>query len=143
MNVYLPYINDLCLLYRPSLVASRSIVLLATRGQPVNTASVAQYLVLLGSVKVPDLQNKGTALSSLCSFYAAEGICLLMSLTVLLQRPFLFLGSSAMEIFHHSHGLLCWHAGVERCWAYKKGSFPCLWRNTLVRLKKSLPSSWM
>lgn len=37
----------------------RSIVLIGTRGQPANIAGVAQYLLLLGSVKVPDLQNKG------------------------------------------------------------------------------------
>ncbi|KAI7813586.1 cell surface hyaluronidase [Triplophysa rosa] len=39
-------------------ITKRSIVLIATRGQPANVAGIAQYLVLLGSVKVPDLQNK-------------------------------------------------------------------------------------
>ncbi|XP_051541641.1 cell surface hyaluronidase-like isoform X1 [Myxocyprinus asiaticus] len=39
-------------------IMKRSIVLLATRGQPADIGAVAQYLVPLGSAKVPDLQNK-------------------------------------------------------------------------------------
>ncbi|XP_051959131.1 cell surface hyaluronidase [Xyrauchen texanus] len=39
-------------------ILKRSIVLLATRGQPADFAGVAQYLVPLGSAKVPDLKNK-------------------------------------------------------------------------------------
>lgn len=39
-------------------IMKRSIVLLATRGQPASFAGVAQYLESLGSAKTPDLQNK-------------------------------------------------------------------------------------
>lgn len=39
-------------------IMKRSIVLLATRGRPADITGVAQYLVSLGSVKVPDLQKK-------------------------------------------------------------------------------------
>lgn len=42
-----------------SLVLCRSIVLLATRGQPAGIAGAAQYLVPLGSAKTADLQKKG------------------------------------------------------------------------------------
>uniref|UniRef100_A0A673M7K3 hyaluronoglucosaminidase n=1 Tax=Sinocyclocheilus rhinocerous TaxID=307959 RepID=A0A673M7K3_9TELE len=43
------------------LVLCRSIVLLATRGQPAGIAGAAQYLVPLGSAKTPDLQKKGSS----------------------------------------------------------------------------------
>uniref|UniRef100_A0A673M7I6 hyaluronoglucosaminidase n=1 Tax=Sinocyclocheilus rhinocerous TaxID=307959 RepID=A0A673M7I6_9TELE len=39
-------------------IIKRSIVLLATRGQPAGIAGAAQYLVPLGSAKTPDLQKK-------------------------------------------------------------------------------------
>uniref|UniRef100_A0A671KK13 hyaluronoglucosaminidase n=1 Tax=Sinocyclocheilus anshuiensis TaxID=1608454 RepID=A0A671KK13_9TELE len=39
-------------------IINRSIVLLATRGQPAGIAGAAQYLVPLGSAKTPDLQKK-------------------------------------------------------------------------------------
>ncbi|XDV20994.1 hypothetical protein PO909_026186, partial [Leuciscus waleckii] len=39
-------------------ILKRSIVLLATRGQPSDISGVAQYLVSLGSAKTPDLQKK-------------------------------------------------------------------------------------
>lgn len=41
------------------MVLCRSIVLLATRGQPADISGAAQYLVPLGSAKTPDLQKKG------------------------------------------------------------------------------------
>uniref|UniRef100_A0A673M209 hyaluronoglucosaminidase n=1 Tax=Sinocyclocheilus rhinocerous TaxID=307959 RepID=A0A673M209_9TELE len=42
-------------------IIKRSIVLLATRGQPAGIAGAAQYLVPLGSAKTPDLQKKGSS----------------------------------------------------------------------------------
>ncbi|ROI27742.1 Cell surface hyaluronidase, partial [Anabarilius grahami] len=39
-------------------IMKRSIVLLATRGQPADISGAAQYLVPLGSAKTPDLQKK-------------------------------------------------------------------------------------
>ncbi|KAG9261511.1 cell surface hyaluronidase-like, partial [Astyanax mexicanus] len=39
---------------------SRSIVLLASRGQPAGIAGVAQYLVPLGAAKVADLQGRAS-----------------------------------------------------------------------------------
>uniref|UniRef100_A0A671KE17 Transmembrane protein 2-like n=1 Tax=Sinocyclocheilus anshuiensis TaxID=1608454 RepID=A0A671KE17_9TELE len=42
-------------------IINRSIVLLATRGQPAGIAGAAQYLVPLGSAKTPDLQKKGSS----------------------------------------------------------------------------------
>ncbi|XP_066513496.1 cell surface hyaluronidase-like [Hoplias malabaricus] len=41
-------------------IPARSIVLLASRGQPEGFASVGQYLVALGAAKVADLQGKGS-----------------------------------------------------------------------------------
>lgn len=43
-------------------ISPRSIVLLASRGQPDGFAGVAQYLVPLGAAKVADLQEKGLLL---------------------------------------------------------------------------------
>uniref|UniRef100_A0A8C2PV69 Cell migration inducing hyaluronidase 2 n=1 Tax=Cyprinus carpio TaxID=7962 RepID=A0A8C2PV69_CYPCA len=42
-------------------IIKRSIVLLATRGQPAGIAGAAQYLVPLGSAKTADLQKKGSS----------------------------------------------------------------------------------
>uniref|UniRef100_A0A8C1VLY9 Cell migration inducing hyaluronidase 2 n=1 Tax=Cyprinus carpio TaxID=7962 RepID=A0A8C1VLY9_CYPCA len=42
-------------------IIKRSIVLLATRGQPAGIAGAAQYLVPLGSAKTADLQTKGSS----------------------------------------------------------------------------------
>lgn len=51
----------------------RSIVLLASRGQPDGFAGVAQYLVSLGAAKVADLQGKG---SSWMIYSTSLNICL-------------------------------------------------------------------
>lgn len=40
-------------------ISPRSVVLLASRGQPDGFAGVAQYLLPLGAAKVADLQGKG------------------------------------------------------------------------------------
>ncbi|KAK3514507.1 hypothetical protein QTP70_018650 [Hemibagrus guttatus] len=49
-------------------IPARSIVLLASRGQPDGFAGVAQYLVRLGAAKVADLQGKGSL-----SFFGFHG----------------------------------------------------------------------
>ncbi|MCJ8746697.1 hypothetical protein PDJAM_G00144710 [Pangasius djambal] len=49
-------------------IPARSIVLLASRGQPDGFAGVAQYLVPLGAAKVADLQGKGSL-----SFFGFQG----------------------------------------------------------------------
>lgn len=123
----------------------RSIVLLATRGQPPSFAGVAQYLVSLGSAKTPDLQNKGTVLwqhrkTHINLSFTWFG---LIPMTISLQMPLLFSGSSVREVFLLSHGLLCWPAKVPRFWDYRNGSFPFPSRNTLVHQKETLPQGWI
>ncbi|XP_053510042.1 cell surface hyaluronidase isoform X2 [Ictalurus furcatus] len=49
-------------------IPARSILLLASRGQPDEFAGVAQYLVPLGAAKVADLQGKGSL-----SFFGFQG----------------------------------------------------------------------